>query len=91
MMIDKDDMTTLIPASTAKSQAGAALATHEEASVAFEINNAVNTGEYSVRINHELSSTLMTKLTGSSYNYKVEPVRDAYQEIVPGQYIIRWD
>ena len=90
-MIDKDEMTTLIPASTAKTQAASALSAQEEASVAFEINNAVNTGEYSVRINHELSSTLITKLTGSSYNYKVEPVKDAYQEVVPGQYIIRWD
>lgn len=91
-MISPDAMTTLIPAATAKTEASSALDDQLEGSIAYAINNAVNTGEYSVQINQPISSTLMTKLTGSGYKYVVEPVKDAiYGCALPNQYIIRWD
>lgn len=89
IMIDKCGMTVLVSAETAKSQADLALAAQEEKTIAYSINNAANTGEYSVKINQEISSELQQTLV--TQGYTVSPVKDAYGVDVPGQYIIRWD
>ena len=85
-MIDKDKMTTLISASEARSLSQSALISAESSTIAYAINNAVNTGETSVLYNNIISSNMIEKL--ESEGYLVEAIKNT---AVPGtQYKISW-
>lgn len=85
-MIDKDKLTTLISASEARSLSQSALISAESSTIAYAINNAVNTGETSVLYNNIISSSMMEKL--ESAGYLVEPFENTAK---PGtQYKISW-
>ena len=65
--IAPEDMTTLIPASQAKTVASTAVTDLEEMSVAHAINNAANCGETQVTYAKPISASLVTKLEGQGY------------------------
>lgn len=61
------ELNTLRPASEARSIAETALAIHEQEAVARVINNAVNTGNYSCKLNRPLSDTMKSTLIDQGY------------------------
>lgn len=70
------EINTLKDASEARNIAGQAIAIHEEEAIARLINNAVNTGNYSCRVNRPLSDTIVATLTDKGYNLTQEDSAD---------------
>lgn len=71
------ELNTLIEASEARKVASEAIAIHEQESIARLINNAVNTGNYSCRLNKPLSATMKATLEGMGYIITQEPGADS--------------
>jgi hypothetical protein len=67
--IAPENMTTLIPASDAKTVAETAAKDLEEMQVAHLINEAANCGQTSVVYARPISAVLKTKLTGLGYTF----------------------
>ena len=85
-MINKDKMTELLSASEARSLSELAEIEAETATIAYAINNAVNTGETEILYNNKISSDMIEEL--ESQGYLVEPANNTAK---PGtQYKIRW-
>ena len=67
--IAPEDLTTLIPASDAKTTSDTAADDLEEMQVAHLINEAANCGQTSVTCPRPISSVLRTKLEGLGYKF----------------------
>lgn len=65
--VDKDDMTTLRPASDSNATAASALDDIQIEAVAYAINNAANCGQYDVIFQEEMRSNTKSELTGKGY------------------------
>lgn len=63
----ESELNTLVEASEARKIAAEAVSIHEQESIARLINNAVNTGNYSCRLNKPLSDTMKATLKGMGY------------------------
>lgn len=66
-LIPQDEMFELKSATTVMTVASSAEFEQEKKTVAFEINNAANTGSTNVVINHPLSKQLTDLLTSNGY------------------------
>lgn len=85
-LIAKDNMTTLVSAADARTIAKSALLIQEEATIAYAINSAVNTGLTEVLYNNIISDAMIAEL--QSLGYTVNLIKDNAK---PGtQYKIVW-
>ena len=84
--IKSEALTTLLPASEAKSIADGMLLYQEQAAIAALINGAVNTGGYEVRYNQPISSETLELLQSNGYIVKSVEC----SAIKDSQYDISW-
>lgn len=83
-MITRENMTTLISASEAKTTADTAFEEHNEMAVAAAINGQANLGEYDCLYQSYMSDALITKLKGKGYTVAKLPNSAGLQ------YLISW-
>ena len=69
-LVEKDEMTTLRPASESKSTAETALDDIQLQAVAYAINSAANTGELRVIFQETLSDKVKDELESNGYELK---------------------
>lgn len=78
-LVDKDQMTTLRPASAAKSTADTAEDEVQLKAVAFAINHASNTGEYRTIFQTPLRDAVKEQLESNGYKVRQADMR-AYDQ-----------
>ena len=70
-MFEKDDMTTLHPASESKQVAESAPDAQQLNAVAYQINNAANCGETSVEFLQTLRPAVQSELESKGYSLRL--------------------
>lgn len=85
-LVDKNDMTTLYPASSSKSTAESAEDDIQLKAVAYAINSAANTGQMKVTFQEHLREAVKIQL--KSKGYEVKPSGIAVKD---SSYIISWN
>ena len=85
-LVDKDDMTTLFPASDSKATAQSAEDDIQLKAVAFAINSAANTGQLRVIFQEEIRPNVKTQLENNGY--KLDPVPGTAK--ADSQTVISW-
>lgn len=85
-LVDKDDMTTLFPASDSKATAQSAEDDIQLKAVAFAINSAANTGQLRVIFQEEIRPNVKTQL--KSNGYELDSVPGTAK--ADGQTVISW-
>lgn len=85
-LVDKDDMTTLFPASSSKTTAQSAEDDIQLKAVAFAINSAANTGQLRVIFQEEIRPNVKTQLENKGY--KLDPVPGTAK--ADSQTVISW-